>query len=534
MEESENCYNGTMKTFWSLLFLLFPLLLAARDIRVASYNVENLFDLKKSGSEYTEYIPFTGYGWNEKAFAIKVGNISRVICDLKPDVIGLQEVESDGALAALQKGVAACGWPMPHRAIADDKPTVVKTALLSRFPIVDKKEIDPDGSLSTRNILEAVIDVKGSRLRIFVNHWKSRNGPESRRLVSAKALMSRVTALPKGDDYILLGDFNSDWNEWRTLPQTPRLNDTRGITGINHILKTVRDGKPVSKRDIVRPYHYDLWLELPPQRRWSHNFYGDKHALDHMLLPASMFDAKGLNYKDRTFRKFTPHYLFTKKGALFRWQVAKKRHGKHLNAGYSDHLPIYASVTTEPYAAAEKAKQSGDEKSGKKIPAQTIHITDLYTMPLGWMHGIVPEAVVVYKRGKVAVLKEPGGRAILVYRDTGYLNVGRKYRVAIRKLYDYKGLREATKIEVLEDLGNAAVEPLLLKEYDDLSDPRYVNEVVHTVSGIYRRGYLYYGDGRKIKLFYRKKRMRPKNGTKVTLKNVRVGIYRNRPELIVD
>ena len=517
-----------------LFLVLIPFLLAAGGFRVASWNVENLFDLEKSGSEYTEYIPFTGYGWNEKAFGVKVRNISRVICDLKPDIIGLQEIESDRALKALQRGVEACGWPMRYRAIADEKPTVVKTALLSRFPVAQKREIDPDGSLGTRNILEVSLDVGGKRVRIFVNHWKSRSGPESRRLVSAKALMKRLTALPKGSDYIVLGDFNSDWNEWKTLPKSPRLDDTKGVTGINHILKTIREGKPVTKGGIVRPYHYDLWLELPPQRRWSHNFYGAKHALDHMILPAAMFDADGISYADRSFRKFTPSYLFTKKGAIYRWQVAKKRHGKHLDAGYSDHLPIYASFTTAPYHLADRQRQETTAQAPDLSAPRAIHIADLYTMPLGWMNGVVEEAVVVYKKGKVAVLKEPRGRAILVYRDTGRLEEGMRCRVAVRKLYDYKGLREATKIEVLKRLGKGDVEPLLLRDFDDLSDPRYVNEVVAKVSGTYRRGYLYYGKGRKIKLYFKKRARRPKNGTRVTLEKVRVAIYRNRPQLVVD
>ncbi|WP_456383548.1 endonuclease/exonuclease/phosphatase family protein [Hydrogenimonas sp.] len=520
-----------MKKVWIPIFL-FPLFLSARDIRVASWNVENLFDLKKSGSEYTEYIPFTGYGWNEKAFETKVRNLARVICDLEPDIIGLQEIESDRALAALQKGVAACGWPMRHRAIADDKPTTVKTALLSRFSIVGKREIDPDGALRTRNVLEATVKIGDRPLKIFVNHWKSRSGTESRRIVSARALMKRLLELPETSEYMLLGDFNSDWNEWRTLPRTPRLNDTHGITGINHILKTVKDGKPVSKRDIVRPYHYDLWLELPPQRRWSHNFYGAKHALDHMILPASMFDGKGIDYKDRSFRKFTPRYLFTKKGAIYRWQVAKKRHGKHLNAGYSDHLPIYALVTTAPYTAISKEEPT-EERVAPSSPT-TLHIADLYTLPLGWMNGIVDNAVVLYKKGKVAVLKEPGGRAILVYRDIGLLEEGKRYKVAIRKLYDYRGLREVTKIEVLETRGKVPVEPLLLKKFDDLKDPRYVNEVVARITGVYKRGYLHYGKGRRIKVYFRNRKDRPRNGERVTFEKIRVAIYRNRPQLVVD
>ncbi|WP_286337099.1 endonuclease/exonuclease/phosphatase family protein [Hydrogenimonas cancrithermarum] len=521
-----------MKTL--ILLLLLPLFLFSKEFRVASYNVENLFDLQKSGSEYTEYIPNTGYGWNKKAFTIKVDNIARVICDLKLEIIGLQEIESDEALEALQAGVKRCGWPMAYRAIADEKATTVKTALLSKYPILQKREIDPDGTLSTRNILEVLLDVDGKRVRIFVNHWKSRSGAESRRIVSAKALMRRLMKLSKDADYILLGDFNSDWNEWRTIKRSPRLNDTDGITGINHILKTIKNDKPVSKYDIGWPYHYDLWLELPPQRRWSHNFYGLKSALDHMILPAGMFDTKGINYKDRSFKVFKPNYLFTEKGAVFRWQIAKKRHGKHLNAGYSDHLPIYAHFTTEPFVFLKKRKKAETMERSGDIAPRTVHIADLYTMPLGWTNAVIPDAAVIYKKGGVAILKEPGGRAILVYKDTRRLKKGHRCKVAVRKLYDYRGLREVTKLDLLKDFGKTDVEPLLLDDFDDLNRPDYVNEVVREISGTYKRGYLYYGNGKKIKLYYRKRKARPKSGENVTLKRVRVALYRNRPELVVD
>ncbi|WP_353662568.1 endonuclease/exonuclease/phosphatase family protein [Hydrogenimonas sp. SS33] len=516
-----------------LLWLATMGALWGQTIKVASYNVENLFDLKKSGSEYTEYIPYTGYGWNEKAFAVKIRNISRVICDLRPDIIGLQEIESDEALRALQQGVKRCGWRMPYRAIADRKPTVVKTALLSRFPILSKREIDPDGSLHTRDILEVTVDVQRRPLTLFVNHWKSRSGPESRRIVSAKALIKRLAALPKGSDYILLGDFNSDWQEWRTLPDSPRLNDTHGLTGINHLLKTIRDDKPVTKRGIVWPYHYDLWLELPPQRRWSHNFYGHKNALDHLLLPASMFDDRGINYKDRSFRRFMPYYLF-QNGAIFRWQIAKHRHGRHLDAGYSDHLPIYATFTTAPYVPAAASAPRARKKAPEGTPATPLHIADLYKMPLGWMNGVVENAVVIYKKGRVAILKEPGGRAILVYRDTGALREGMRYRVAVRKLYDYRGLREVTKLDVLEKLGKAEVGPLLLHSPKDLRDSRFVNEVVAEISGVYRRGVLHYGDGQKIRLYFKDRKRKPRNGARLSLKRVRVSLYRNRPELVAE
>jgi endonuclease/exonuclease/phosphatase family metal-dependent hydrolase len=519
-----------MKNLTLLLILACQLL--ATDIRVASYNVENLFDLQRDGSEYPEYIPYSKYGWDRRAFITKVNNIAQVICDMKPDIIGLQEIENDNALRALQLALKKCGLNLPYRAIANRKPTTVKTALLSKFPIVKKREIDPDGRLKTRNILETLIDVDGRKLYLFVNHWKLRSGVESRRVVSAKALMKRLLRLPKNSDYILLGDFNSNWNEYKTILRTPRLNDTHGITGINHILKTIKGDKPVTKFNIRWPYHYDLWLELPPQKRWSHNFFGKKSPLDHIILPIGMFDNRGVNYKDRSFHVFKPAYLFKRDGTIYRWQIAKKGFSKHLNRGYSDHLPIYADFTTEPFVF--KTKNVVTENRSNLLKERVAHISDLYSMPLGWKNITIPEAVVIYKKGPYAILKEPNDRAILVYKDIDSLKLYHKYKIVVKDLYEYKGLREITKLEVIKDFGKRYIKNLLLRDFNDLSKKEYINEVVEKITGKYKDGYLYYKRGKKIKIYYKNSSLVPQNYKTVTLKNVRIGLYKNSPELVVE
>ncbi len=517
------------------IFILFNISLQAVTIKVASYNVENLFDLHRDGNEYEEYIPFNRHGWNEKVYRIKLHNIAQVICDLKPDIIGLEEVESDRALKDLQRSVKACGWKMQYRAIADRKPTVVKTALLSRYPIVAKREIDPNGRLDTRNILETTLDIQGHPLKIFVNHWKSRSGPESRRIVSAKALMRRLMQLPKSADYIVLGDFNSDWNEYKTLPKSPRLNDTRGITGINHILKTLCDGKPVTKRTIHWPCHYDLWYELPPQKRWSHNFYGQKTALDHILLPASMFDGKNIDYVNKSFRRFTPYYLFTRKGAVNRWQIDRRRRGRDLGKGYSDHLPIYALFSDRPFKMVTGSSNGPIDEASKPplTDGKTVRIADLYRMPVGWSDVTLHNAAVIYKKGDIAILKSPQDRGILVYRDTRKLRFGHAYDLKVRKLYDYKGLREITKLEILKDRGRIDPKKLYISPKRPIDDPKLVNEVLRSIEGTYRRHYLHTPYG-SIRLYFKNRRDLPRNGEKIHLQKVRIGIYRFEPEIVVD
>ena len=66
-----------------LLVLLFCITsIEAKTFKVASYNLENLFDLTRDGTEYLEYIPNTGYGWTKD-----IANIDAVVKSRNPITI---------------------------------------------------------------------------------------------------------------------------------------------------------------------------------------------------------------------------------------------------------------------------------------------------------------------------------------------------------------------------------------------------------------------------------------------------------------
>ncbi|HDM09098.1 MAG TPA: endonuclease [Desulfobacteraceae bacterium] len=336
-------------TFLAFLFLVLGSIPShARHIKVATYNVQNLFDLGREGTEYEEYIPDNPFGWNKKTAEIKYRNISRVIKDMAPDIVGLQEIESSRALILLRDRIRQRGLDYPYSEIADSRPTAVKCAILSRFPIVWKKEIRVHRP-GARNILAVKVRIDDKILYIYVNHWKSKHGPESERIACAKALRKAIDRLPKGSDFIILGDFNSNYNEFRTISRHPELNDTKGITGINHVLLTIKDGRMVTEKDLRADlstrYLYNLWLELPPHRRWSYYLFGRKGTPDSIIIPAALYDNHGFSYVDDSFDKFAPRYLF-RHHAIFQWQRANFGRGRHLGLGYSDHLPLYAYFST--------------------------------------------------------------------------------------------------------------------------------------------------------------------------------------------
>ena len=324
------------------LFFLFTSLLSGAQVKIATYNVENLFDLKFSGHEYEEYIPNTSWRWNADTYRVKLKNISKVIVDMSPDIIALQEIESLQALKDLRAQLNRDGLYFPYYAIAASKSTTVKVALLSKHPLASQ-ELRVSASYRYRNILEAKVSLNGKRLYIFVNHWKAKSGPESRRIVSAKMLKKRLDVLGN-PNYILLGDFNSDYQENINFVRKRKLNDTKGITGINHILKTTLNDEPVTFSDLSHcsDCAYNLWYELPKAQRWTHQYRGKGEALDSMIISPSLAHAQGISYKRKSFQRFTPKYLFKGKN-IYRWQRSRSYPKHHIAKGYSDHLPIFAS-----------------------------------------------------------------------------------------------------------------------------------------------------------------------------------------------
>jgi len=381
------------------MLLIFPYSIAsieAKTFKIVSYNVENLFDLTKDRTEYTEYIPNTGHGWNKDIVDIKVTNIAKVIKNLGADIVALQEIESKQALIFLQNKLKKINVDYPYIEIANSKATSVKCAILSKFPIVNKEEIQIDNEFA-RNILKVTLDIDTNHLILFISHWKSKQGPESQRIVYAKKLKKEIDKLKESIDFILAGDFNSSYNEYETFRDSSSLNDTVGTTGINHILKTIKGSEMVNERILMEQatneYLYNLWLEINKSRRWSCNFFGKKNSLDSIIVSKGLYDNKGISYVDNSFDKFDPDYLF-KKNAVYRWQITENGRGKHLGEGYSDHLPIFAYFSTEPFQFKNNKTICSDTVSLKlkktKSPQGLINLNTATKKELQTIKGIGP------------------------------------------------------------------------------------------------------------------------------------------------
>jgi hypothetical protein len=344
-------------------------------VPIGFYNVENLFDLNDDGGEYPEYRP-GALGWNQQTFDKKIANISSAIVALRVDIIGLCEIENRNALQALRSALAKRGDDFPYFAIADF-PGIGSTcpSLLSKYPIVHFRDIRAPGEgKGGRSILEADIDC-GTALKVFVNHWPSKAHPESERLAMARALAERIASLPAHCDYVVMGDLNTDYDEWSRF-HSAGLDDTKGVVGLDHVLKTVNGGPGkflsyVTKKELCRNdtpgMHYDPWIDVPGPVRFTRKYHAELETPDHFLLPASLFDGTGFSYCDSSFKPFSWNDTLLRNGEPFRWQL--KGFGKrrfHVGEGYSDHLPVRISLVKKPWVCDTTTEQrsSNDGSTG--------------------------------------------------------------------------------------------------------------------------------------------------------------------------
>jgi endonuclease/exonuclease/phosphatase family metal-dependent hydrolase len=315
-------------------------------LKIATYNVENLFDLEKSGYKYKEYKPYGKSLWNKKNYKIKLHNLSHVIKDINADIIALQEVHSLQALKDLRFTLKQKGLYYQYYSIADKKNTAIKVAILSKIPFVYSKELSVTSSFKYRNILETKFKINDKNLYIFTNHWKSKAGSESMRIVSAKTLRKRVSQIGFDKNIILLGDFNSDYEEHIKFKRKRKHNDTNGKTGINHVLRSIKQSQKASHVKPIENNFYNLWYDAEIKDRYTYIFRGKKEALDNILISQSLLDEKDISYIQNSITNFDKKYLFKKK-AIYRWKVSRAKIRKHKGKGYSDHLAVIAKFSVK-------------------------------------------------------------------------------------------------------------------------------------------------------------------------------------------
>jgi len=323
----------------------------AFPLTLMSYNVENLFDDVKSGSEYREFDPQNG--WNAELFKVRVESIAEVVRKAVPggaDILLFQEIENENALAALvDNGLRGMGYTW--KVMVAKRGVSANVAIVSRLPVarVHAYAVGPWKRAPMRDVVEADIEVDGRVLYVFDNHWKSKTDgarvSEPSRLESSAVLSQRIRELLAADpaaDIIAGGDFNENVDEYARTGrkyQTAFLPDTGRPPGAfasrSIYLSTVASRLGVQGSRLVL---YEPWFETEKHGRGSYFYQGSWLTVDHLLLSPGLLDSNGFSYRRGSFAPVKLDFLLQPDGAPRRWK------GNTGPRGYSDHLPLLITL----------------------------------------------------------------------------------------------------------------------------------------------------------------------------------------------
>ena len=376
-----------MRRVW-LVFAL--LLMAGQSIRageftVLVYNVENLFDLDRVAlyGDYEQAGPGT-YG--PETLLKKLDGIRRTLAAFNdghgPEVILFQEFELDRTPydtpaaadflrstegrtleTVLREDRAAFNLPsellllkylydhgMTGYHIAQPDPARMeshpphKNVIFSRFPVSFVRQRP---MLHARDLLVAGLDVDGHELILLNNHWKSGAsdpGTEPIRVQNARVVRAELEAIlfdnPQAD-VIIAGDLNCYYNQKAVFSELDE-------AAVNDVL--LAEGRESAMTGDYSKALYNLWFELPGDRRGSEVYRGYWGTLMQMILTTGLYDNAGIQYVDNSFdRLVLPGFnVETRWGRPLSWT----NYGG--GAGVSDHLPVYARFRT-----VEQPQESG-------------------------------------------------------------------------------------------------------------------------------------------------------------------------------
>ncbi len=306
--------------------------IVAEEFFIASWNVENLFDLEDdSAVEFDEdFTPRGPKRWTTERLAIKLKNLARMIGKMNsgrgPDVLGLCEVENRNVVEMLVRKLAPLGrkYEIVHKDSPSDRG--IDCALLydaNVFGLTDSKFHFVDAE-KTRDIVEARLRRNDADLFVFANHWPSRNNDEWQRLKAADVLRKRLDEILAADakaDIVMLGDFNDEPDNV-SLKVHLRAETSMANLPPGALYNTTAPIRAAGKGTFV-------W-----DNKWQ--------LIDHIVISAGLLNDAGYRWQAESSQRLEdPELFFYPRfpGAIPRPSKTYSDNDFHKN-GYSDHLAV--------------------------------------------------------------------------------------------------------------------------------------------------------------------------------------------------
>ena len=304
-------------------------------VKVAFWNVENLFDIiddPKTNDE--DYLIGARKNVTNETYNLKFQNISKVINQIMPDILGLCEVENRFVLNELNEYLKI-NYKIVHYESPDQRG--IDVGLLynpNRVYIVESSPIKVilSSGKPTRDILYVHCKKDDISLHLYVNHWPSKYGGVKKTIPSrAKAAMTlrqHIVSLLKQDgdaEIVVMGDLNDEPHEPSVLKHLGASLDSSSVHGDENILW-----------NLMGPWHKN------PQGS-TYVYAGEHMVYDHLIISMGLVDNKGLKLVNNSVGVFDGKE-YRQHGGKYDGYPFRFWAGNRILGGYSDHMPIYLSI----------------------------------------------------------------------------------------------------------------------------------------------------------------------------------------------
>ncbi|MCC6403091.1 MAG: endonuclease/exonuclease/phosphatase family protein [Fimbriimonadaceae bacterium] len=157
--------------------------------------------------------------FSEDANPVRVANLKAVLADVKPDIVGMEEIQSRKALEQVfdtkqwQLGLDDDPKEAQELAIAVRRPYVlIGTQMVFRGPALDR------AYPNDRDALRAVVQTpSGGQIVVYVLHMKSRSGgrrtTDVQREMACSLLSAYIAHRPEEPNVLVMGDMNDAPND---------------------------------------------------------------------------------------------------------------------------------------------------------------------------------------------------------------------------------------------------------------------------------------------------------------------------------
>ncbi|MBE2247890.1 MAG: endonuclease [Candidatus Competibacteraceae bacterium] len=313
-------------------------------VRIAFYNVENLFDIYDDPFKNDdEFLPNSSKAWNESKYRDKLDNIYKTLTAVGgwglPAIVGFCEIENRYVLNELvsKTPLVKAGYSIIHEESPDRRgidvgliyqPKKFRPLSHRAVPLV----FPFDTATKTRDILYVKgLVFKKDTLHIFVNHWPSRSGgvaaSEPKRVFAAKTIKHIVDSIcmrNPSSNIIIMGDFNDepgDKSIMEALLAKPKIENLSACDLFNTSYIFYEANKGTEK-------YKEHWAVLD-QIIVSAPLVTRKSGLVVPNAVSYIFDADWLLEEDTKYMGIMP----------FRTYAGPKYLG-----GFSDHLPVFIDL----------------------------------------------------------------------------------------------------------------------------------------------------------------------------------------------